>query len=74
MWTQFWKKMRKTTLTEAVPRQKFSAKLCRGRKTAKQRATAGLDANAAVLGADASGGHCVGAPQVGAVAWRRANA
>jgi hypothetical protein len=74
MCTQFWKKMRKTTLTKAVRRQKFSAKLCRGKKIAKQRATAGLDADVAALGADASGGRCVGAPQFGAVAWRRANA
>jgi hypothetical protein len=74
MWTQFWTKTRKTTLTEAVPRQNFSAKLCRGRKIAKQGVVAGLGADAAALGADASGGCCVGAPQIGAVAWLRANA
>jgi hypothetical protein len=59
MWTQFRKKTKKTQLTEAMPRQKFSAKLCRGRRTTKQRATAGLDADAAALGADASGGRSV---------------
>jgi hypothetical protein len=74
MWTQFRKKMKKMQLTEAMPRQKFSAKLCHDRRTAKQRATAGLDDDAAALGADASGGRCVGALQVGAVAWQRANA
>jgi hypothetical protein len=62
MWTQFWKKTRKTTLTELVPWQKFSSKLCRGRKTVKQGAAVGL-------GAAASGGRCV--PWQGLV-WLRA--